>query len=135
MHDNIYVRNLYFKYHLEISLCPNYVYNKQTRGRFPKWGGGGQRTNFMLNLVHSNVCGPMQVESHQGFKYFLTFIDNKSRKTYIQNWIPTNALDGIMTLEEEWIRIKPSLFYLKIFGFDAYVHISKDKRKKLEYKN
>jgi hypothetical protein len=41
-------------------------------------GGGGQRTNFMLNLGHLNLCGPMQIDSHQGFKYFLTFIDNKS---------------------------------------------------------
>jgi hypothetical protein len=39
-----------------------------------------------------------------------------------------------MTLEEESIGTKPSLFYLKIFGCDAYVHISKDKRKKLEFK-
>jgi hypothetical protein len=38
-----------------------------------------------------------------------------------------------MTLEDKWIGIKPSLFYLKIFNCDAYVHISKDKRKKLEY--
>lgn len=126
----IYILNIILKFHYVQIM---YTINKQEVD-FQN-GGGGQRTNFMLNLVHSNVCGPMQVESHRGFKYFLTFIDNKSRKTYIQNWIPTNALDGIMTLEEEWIRIKPSLFYLKIFGFDAYVHISKDKRKKLEYKN
>jgi hypothetical protein len=39
MHNNNYVRNLYLKYHLEISLCPNYEYDKQTKGRFPKWGG------------------------------------------------------------------------------------------------
>jgi predicted secreted protein len=40
-----------------------------------------------------------------------------------------------MTFEEEWIGIKPSLFYLKIFGCDVYVQTSEDKRKKLEYKN
>jgi hypothetical protein len=37
----------------------------------------------MLDLVHLNVCGPMQIELHSGFKYFLTFIDDKSRKSYI----------------------------------------------------
>jgi hypothetical protein len=80
MHNNNYVRNLYFKYHPEISLCSNYVYDKQTRGRFPKWGGGGggESTKLIFNLVHLNLCGPMQIDSHQGFKYFLTFIDNKS---------------------------------------------------------
>jgi len=37
----------------------------------------------MLDLVHLNVCGPMQIELHSGFKYFLTFIDDKSRKSYV----------------------------------------------------
>lgn len=46
-----------------------------------------------------------------------------------------NALDGIVTLEEEWTSINPSLSHLRIFGCDAYVHIPKDKRKKLDFKN
>jgi hypothetical protein len=33
--------------------------------------------------VHSNVSGLMQTESQSGFKYFLTFIDDKSRKSYV----------------------------------------------------
>jgi len=76
----IYILNIILKFHYVQIM---YTINKQEVD-FQN-GGGGQRTNFMLNLVHSNVCGPMQVESHRGFKYFLTFIDNKSRKTYIQN--------------------------------------------------
>lgn len=45
------------------------------------------------------------------------------------------ALDGIVTLEEEWTSINPSLSHLRIFGCDAYVHIPRDKRKKLNFKS
>ncbi len=37
----------------------------------------------MLDLVHLNVCGLMQTKLHSGFKYFLTFIDDKSIKFYV----------------------------------------------------
>jgi hypothetical protein len=37
----------------------------------------------MLDLVHLNVCGLMQTELHSGFKYFLTFSDDKSIKFYV----------------------------------------------------
>jgi transposase InsO family protein len=33
--------------------------------------------------MHSDLCGPMPIESRGGAKYFLTFIDDKSRKTWI----------------------------------------------------
>jgi hypothetical protein len=37
----------------------------------------------MLDLVHLDVCKPMQTELHNSFKYFLTFIDDKSIKSYV----------------------------------------------------
>ncbi len=40
-----------------------------------------------------------------------------------------------MTLEEEWTSINPFLSHLRIFGCDAYVHIPKDKKKKLDLKS
>jgi len=36
-----------------------------------------------LELVHTDVCGPMNISSVRGNKYFLTFIDDFSRKTWI----------------------------------------------------
>ena len=33
----------------------------------------------LLNLIHSDLCGPMPVPSHAGSRYFVTFIDDKSR--------------------------------------------------------
>ncbi len=36
-----------------------------------------------MEIVHSDVCGPMMTTSHGGAQYFLTFIDNFSRKTHV----------------------------------------------------
>ena len=37
---------------------------------------GEIRSTRSLQLVHSNVCGPMQTESFGRRKYFATFIDD-----------------------------------------------------------
>jgi len=36
-----------------------------------------------LQLIHSDVCGPMQTQSVGGNRYFVTFIDNFSRYTVV----------------------------------------------------
>ena len=37
------------------------------------------RANEKLQLVHTDVCGPMSVALHGGSKYFLLFIDDYTR--------------------------------------------------------
>jgi len=34
-------------------------------------------------ILHTNVCGLMKTTSHSGARYFLTFIDDFSRKTHV----------------------------------------------------
>jgi transposase InsO family protein len=41
------------------------------------------RSKGVLDLIHSDVCGLMRVESVSGFKYFVLFIDDYSKKTWI----------------------------------------------------
>ena len=36
-----------------------------------------------LELIYFDVCGPIEVESLEGYKYFVTFIDDASRKTWV----------------------------------------------------
>ena len=36
-----------------------------------------------LDLVHSNVCDPIKVEFLGDNKYFVTFIDNTTRETWV----------------------------------------------------
>lgn len=37
----------------------------------------------MLDLIHSDVCGPMQTETPSGRKYFVIFIDDYSKYMFI----------------------------------------------------
>ena len=36
----------------------------------------------MLELVHTDVCGPMNIKAREGYRYFVTFIDDYSRYGY-----------------------------------------------------
>jgi transposase InsO family protein len=68
----------------EVSLhhiCERCVKSKHQRTSFPK--DGAMRVSQLLEIVHTDVCGPMKTTSHGGARYFLTFIDNFSRKTHV----------------------------------------------------
>ncbi|CAM8937083.1 unnamed protein product [Rhodiola kirilowii] len=42
-----------------------------------------KRSNFPFELVHSDVWGPCSVLSKSGFRYFVTFVDDFSRTTWL----------------------------------------------------
>ncbi|KAG8232255.1 hypothetical protein J437_LFUL011809 [Ladona fulva] len=62
-------------------VCDNCVKAKQTRASFPR--GRSERSKKILGIIHSDVCGPMDEVSLGGHKYFATFIDDKTRYTYV----------------------------------------------------
>ena len=43
----------------------------------------GERSKEPLQLVHSDVCGPLSVQARCGYEYFVTFIDDFSRYGYV----------------------------------------------------
>ena len=53
---------------------------KNTKNLFPK---SNTKTEEILELIHSNVCGPMPSTSLSGYVYYVSFIDDYSRKTCI----------------------------------------------------
>eukprot|EP00253_Pinus_taeda_P013735 PITA_13735 len=63
----------------ENAKCEACIYGKQNRESFPT---SSWRANRRLQLVHSDVCGPIQT-SFGGCKYFLLFIDDFSRMTWV----------------------------------------------------
>ena len=43
----------------------------------------GERTSNLLDLIHSDVCGPMSTCAINGCSYFITFTDDFSRYDYV----------------------------------------------------
>ena len=54
--------------------------------------------------------------------------------SYLVNRPPSSALED-KTPQEVWTGKKPSLSHLRVFGCDAYVHVPKEKRTKLDSKS
>ena len=61
--------------------CYGCALGKQSRYPFPK--NSSKKTTDVLELVHSDVCGPMNIASVGGSLYFLTFKDDYSNFTWV----------------------------------------------------
>ena len=61
--------------------CEGCVLGKMQKKPFPKQSQ--HRATKPYEIVHSDVCGPMQVESKGGSRYMLTFTDDFSRYTTV----------------------------------------------------
>ena len=60
--------------------CRGCALGKHAKKSFPD---SERRSKEILDLVHSDLCGPMTVASLGGYHYYVTFIDDYSRKTWI----------------------------------------------------
>ena len=65
---------------VSVTDCEGCALGKQTRLPFPS---SSSKTANVLDLVHSDVCGPMSVASVGGSSYFITFIDDFSRYVWV----------------------------------------------------
>lgn len=54
---------------------------KQSTLPFPKQKS--TQVAEIIVLVHSDACGPMETALFTEYRYFLTFIDDNSRKTFV----------------------------------------------------
>ena len=60
--------------------CKGCASGKNIKNPFPK---NEIKTKGTLELIHSDVCGPIPSISLSGYEYYVTFIDDYSRKTWI----------------------------------------------------
>lgn len=60
--------------------CVDCLKGKQSRFSF---NNIGSRANSMLDVIHSDICGPMETTSIGGAKYYVTFIDDYTRKVFV----------------------------------------------------
>ena len=65
----------------EISFCEPCAAGKHHRSKFPS--SDSKRCQEVLGLIHSDVCGKINTQSLSGAQYFLTFVDDKSRYTWV----------------------------------------------------
>jgi hypothetical protein len=74
------VKGLSLKEITNSHLCKGFVEGKQHRQKFPK--DGGKQTYSLIDIVHSNVFGPMQTKSLGEVSYIITFTYDFSRKMW-----------------------------------------------------
>ena len=63
-----------------LPVCESCIEGKMSRNSFKK---KGQRVTGPLELVHSDLCGPMNVEARGKYEYYITFIDDYSRYGFV----------------------------------------------------
>ena len=65
----------------KMDLCEGCIMGKHHRIPFPK--GKSWRARKRLELIHTDICGPMKTPSLGQQRYFIIFIDNFKRMTWI----------------------------------------------------
>uniref|UniRef100_A0A2N9F6S1 Integrase catalytic domain-containing protein n=1 Tax=Fagus sylvatica TaxID=28930 RepID=A0A2N9F6S1_FAGSY len=65
---------------VDLPICEPCLAGKACRKPF----GKAVRATQPLELIHSDICGPMNVKARHGASYFLTFIDDYTRYGYVQ---------------------------------------------------
>ena len=60
--------------------CESCLLGKMTKTPF---SGTMERATDLLEIIHTDVCGPMNIEARGGYHYFLIFTDDLSRYEYI----------------------------------------------------
>ena len=64
----------------EFPVCESCLEGKMTKRPF---NAKGRRVQDLLELIHSDVCGPMSIQARGGYEYFITFTDDYSRFGYV----------------------------------------------------
>ncbi|KAK3020800.1 hypothetical protein RJ639_047756 [Escallonia herrerae] len=122
----------------KLDFCKFCVFGKQKRVSFK---AAFHTSKGVLDYVHSDVWGPIKHISNGGARYFVTFIDDFSRKAeavntdcYLVNRSPSSAINHRVP-EEVWSDKQVNFSAMRIFGCPAYVHLRNKERSKLDPKS
>ena len=63
-----------------VDACEPCLMGKMTKTPF---FGTMERATDLLEIIHTDVCGPMNIKARNKYYYFLTFTDDLSRYEYI----------------------------------------------------
>jgi hypothetical protein len=93
-----------------------------------------QKENGVLERMNRTIMGrarSMRLHADFPLQFWADAVDTI---VYLINIGPSTSLDGIIP-EEEWIGKRVNYSFLKTFGCEAFVHIDKENRTKLESKS
>ena len=93
----------------EKSTCEGCIMGKHHRTPFPKQSS--RVTRKPLELIHSDVCGPISVPSISGSRYFITFIDDYTQ--YLVTYMMKNK-DEALPKFKEYVAMAETLFGYKV---------------------
>ena len=108
-------------------LKPGGVRHERTVAKTPEQNGVAERLNRML----TETVRSMLIDSKLPHKFWAEAL---ATAAYLRNHSPTKAVDG-MTPQEAWTNVKPTVKHVRGFGYDAFMHIQKDARHKLDSKS
>eukprot|EP00253_Pinus_taeda_P021756 PITA_21756 len=103
------------------------IARQKTTPYTPQQNGVAERMNKMLMQRARSMLNGARL----GQEFWAEAVDTAC---YLVNRSPSSALDD-KTLQEVWTGKKPSLSHLKVFECDAYVHVPKENRTKLDSKS
>jgi len=64
---------------MDLNICVDCIKGKQTKHTKK----GATRSTQLLEIVHTDICEPFDVNSFRKERYFITFIDDYSRYGYV----------------------------------------------------
>eukprot|EP00253_Pinus_taeda_P015667 PITA_15667 len=67
----------------KLDFCKHCLFGKQSKQKFKT---GKHTSKFILDYIHSDVWGPAPTASYGGSSYFVSFIDDFSRKVWVYMW-------------------------------------------------
>lgn len=102
------------------------VRHELTVPKTPEQNGVAERLNrTLVEAVRS-----MLIDANLPHKFWAEAL---STAVYLKNRSPTQAVKGV-TPFEAWKNMRPKVGHLRVFGCDAFAHIPKDERHKLDAK-
>ena len=100
-----YILKLSFSDH---QICVRCQYGKQNVLSQPI---ATPRESSLLDLVHSDICGPMPHQSLGGAFYFVSFIDDLTRKVWTY---PVRTQDRVFLIFSGWLAMVENHFGQKL---------------------
>ena len=73
LHADGFLESFYYE---SLDACEPCLMGKMTKTLF---SGTMKRATNLLEIIHTDVCGPMNIEARDRYHYFLTFTDDLSR--------------------------------------------------------